>query len=89
MSNNEFKLIIVLCVLAFTVLLCGCKPSMPAKAEYDKGDPCYLYDKCIVINAYTEVKQDCTVILQKCLRYTDINKCGADKDCWEKVGIRY
>jgi hypothetical protein len=67
----------------------GCKPDLPVKSEYEQNDPCFYYDKCIVLNGWTEVKQDCTIVLQKCLRYTDMKKCNGDKDCWEKVGIRY
>ena len=71
--------------------LCGCNPDLPQLKDYDKDMyPCYLADKCITVNGYKDANsQDCAVAIQKCFRYTDKKNCGDDKDCWDKLGVRY
>lgn len=87
-KHRKFIQVVLICIF-LSGIYTGCKPGVPEKKDYCENDPCYYYDKCISLNAYTEQKNDCSVVLQKCLRYMDYKKCGTDKDCWEKVGIRY
>ena len=70
------------------LVLIGCKPTLPTITDYPDNYPCYAYDKCITLQTYGS-KEDCKIQLQKCFIYTDMKKCGEDKDCWNKSGIRY
>ena len=88
MTDKEIKIFILICVLALVGLFCGCKPSLPLMTDYPENYPCYAYDKCITLQTYGS-KEDCKIQLQKCFIYTDMKKCGDDKDCWNKSGIRY
>ena len=94
--NKEAKEILVSFAIAIMfflmlVVMTGCNPDLPQIKDYaDDMYPCYLADKCVTINGYKDANsQECGVAIQKCFRYTDYKRCGEDKDCWEKVGIRY
>jgi len=86
---------IILCLIMATILslIVGCKPDIPIRSDYPSGMyPCYIADVCVRMTAYSEgAKQDCTLALQKCFRYTDYDKCrDADSPvkCWEWLGVR-
>lgn len=72
------------------LLFISCKPPVPTVKEYgDKSGACFLADKCMVLNSYTEVKQDCSVLIQKCMKYVDYEKCGDDRECYSRVQVTY
>jgi hypothetical protein len=81
----------IACIMFAIFALSACNPSLPKIKDYsDDMYPCYLADKCVTINGFKDANsQECGVAIQKCFRYTDYKRCGDDKDCWEKVGIRY
>ena len=78
-------------ILIAIVFFCGCNPALPERADYtDDMYPCYLADLCVRINGFKNSHPvSCDTAMQKCFRYSDIKKCGSDKDCWDKLGIRY
>ena len=95
-SLKDIKVIVVSFLIAGSlfvamIFLIGCNPTLPKITDYDpEMYPCYLADKCVTINGFKDANsQECGVAIQKCFRYTDYKRCGEDKDCWEKVGIRY
>ena len=85
----------LVCKLAIALTICmvifsGCKPAVPTIKDYvGKSDACYMADKCMSLNAYTESKQDCSLIIQKCMKYVDYEKCCSDKDCYDKIWVKY
>ena len=82
--------VLIICTF-FAVFGTGCKPDVPKiKEDYDgKMSPCYLADKCMSLNSYTEAKQDCSIIIQKCMKYIDYEKCKDDKDCYNNIQVKY
>lgn len=94
MSEGIQEILIALgiaCLMFAIFMLSACNPDMPKKKDYSAGMyPCYLADKCITIHGFKNAHHvDCAVAIQKCFRYTDEEKCGDDKDCRDRVGIRY
>lgn len=68
-------------LLCFVYFCVGCKPSMPKRSDYaDNMLPCYLADKTIVANTYTEQKTPIEDMLTKCYRYTDYDRCKDAED---------
>jgi hypothetical protein len=95
-SEREIKELCILLISAALLAVAisffsGCNPKLPQLKDYETDMyPCYLADKCITVNGYKDANsQECGIAIQKCFRYTDYKRCGDDKDCWEKVGIRY
>ena len=43
----------------------------------------------MALNAYTETKQDCSLIIQKCVKYIDYEKCGDDNKCYDHIQVKY
>jgi len=81
--------VFLICII-FAVFYTGCKPEVPSIKDYNgKTSACYLADKCMALNSYTEAKQDCSLLIQKCMKYIDYEKCGADKDCYDKIWVKY
>ena len=71
-------------------LFISCKPEVPTIKDYNgELSPCYLADKCMALNAYTETKQDCSLIIQKCVKYIDYEKCGDDTKCYDHIQVKY
>jgi hypothetical protein len=73
MSNNEFKLIIVLCVLAFTVLLCGCDLNEQSVEGYEPS--CKVFLTCMYYNQKNPDKSVCLSLADGCKSANDFQAC--------------
>lgn len=88
---KKFRHVFLICLI-LAVSCTGCKPAVPTIKQYSelgKSDACYMADKCMSLNSYTESKQDCSLVIQKCMKYVDYEKCGSDKDCYDKIWVKY
>lgn len=84
----SFLIIIILSCLLF--LFAGCKAPLPKMSDYPNDlYNCYLADKCMVLNTYTESKQECLLHYQKCFRYKDDQHCKDDTKCYDRITVRY